>query len=425
MKVTNKALSLLALIAAVGCVACGTSSEDESIDAAAWVGTITTKGNVTTVVNEAGSVWGGEAQLVEELSIGVDTGEDPYMFGPIAGLAATEERIYVADDLAFAVRVYGHDGRHLFDFGREGEGPGEFTHIEGLAVDPDGRVFVQGPARVTVFDLDGNLLDTWSYRAASGSAMTVATDGTLYVPTYWTENDERFLGLIAVAPDGTEVGHVTSPSYDMMQWALIARAGGRTTGATVLYAPRPAWAVLPSKAVVQGISETYRFTVRRADGASLVVERTGDLPPVPPEYAEWFTIQRTDVMQRVQPYWQWNANPVPERKPAFSDFTGDRHGRIWVTRPLGTRTITDCDVDPLGVEGRRAVSCWRDVVGLDVFEAESGRFLGQIEPPYTLSHPVFLNDAILTVHEDEAGTIMDVECDIGYFESEEFTYAES
>ena len=59
-----------------------------------------------------------------------------------------------------------------------------------------------------------------------------------------------------------------------------------------------------------------------------------------------------------------------------------------------------------GVEGRRAVSCWRDVAGLDVFEAESGRFLGQIEPPYTLSHPVFLDDAILTVHEDDAGTIM-------------------
>ena len=36
-----------------------------------WVGTITTEGNVTTVINEAGSVWGGAATLVEEASIGV------------------------------------------------------------------------------------------------------------------------------------------------------------------------------------------------------------------------------------------------------------------------------------------------------------------------------------------------------------------
>ena len=46
-----------------------------------WVGTITTEGNLTTVVNESGSVWGGTATLVEEASIGVETGEDPYMLG--------------------------------------------------------------------------------------------------------------------------------------------------------------------------------------------------------------------------------------------------------------------------------------------------------------------------------------------------------
>ena len=40
----------------------------------AWVGTTTTEGNVTTVVNESGSVWGGTATLVEEASIGVESG---------------------------------------------------------------------------------------------------------------------------------------------------------------------------------------------------------------------------------------------------------------------------------------------------------------------------------------------------------------
>jgi sugar lactone lactonase YvrE len=374
--------------------------------AGTWVGTISTEGGVTTVVNEAGSVWGGPVTLVEDLSIGVETGEEPYMFGPIAGLAATDERIYVADDLGFRIRVYDHDGRHLFDFGREGEGPGEFAHIQDVTVDPDGRVFVLGPARVTVFDLDGQLLDTWSYRSPSSTVMTTAIDGTLYVPGYWVEDDQPVVGLVAVAPDGTEIGRVTALEYDPMPWSLVARAGGRTTGATVLYAPRTVLAVLPSGALVRGISEAYRFTVQRADGTSLIIERAGELPAVPPELAEWYTIQRTDVMRRVQPDWQWTVNPVPAHKPAFTGFAGDRNGRIWVTRALGTETITDCDPDPLGVEGRRAISCWRDVVGLDVFEERTGRLLGQIEPPHALSHPVFLEDAILTAYEDEAGTIM-------------------
>jgi hypothetical protein len=394
-----------AVVFALAVVACSPGAPAGS-SAEAWVGTVTTEDDVTTVINESGSVWGGTPRLIEDLSIGVDAGEDPYMFGPIAGLAATDDRIYVADDLRFAVRVYDQEGRHLFDFGREGEGPGEFDHIEGIAVDPNGRVLVQSRTRVNVFDLDGNLLDTWSYRAAYGPSMTVALDGTVYVPTSWTTGDERFRGLVAVAADGTELGHLSGPLFDMTPWGLIARSGGRTTAATVLYAPGPVWAVLPSKALVQGVSETYRFTVQRADGTSLIVERVIELPAVDPEHAEWFTRQRTEVMRRVQADWEWRVNPVPGTKPAFSGFTGDRHGRIWVTRALGTVPVAECDADPLSVEGRRAVSCWGDVPGVDVFDEESGRFLGQIELQAPLRHPVFLDDAILTVREDAAGTIM-------------------
>ena len=76
-----------------------------------WVGTITTEGNVTTVVNKSGSVWGGEAQLVEEMSIGVDIGEDEYMLGHIANIYATDELLYLTDTQEPSVRVYDTDGR--------------------------------------------------------------------------------------------------------------------------------------------------------------------------------------------------------------------------------------------------------------------------------------------------------------------------
>ena len=71
-------------------VAC-TSPEPEANPDGAWVGTITTEGTVTTVVNESGSVWGGVATLVEEASIGVETGADAYMFGGVTGVYATDE----------------------------------------------------------------------------------------------------------------------------------------------------------------------------------------------------------------------------------------------------------------------------------------------------------------------------------------------
>jgi hypothetical protein len=80
-------------LAAAG--ACG-PRKDSPVGEGAWVGTIATEGSVTTVVNEAGSVWGGTARLVEEASIGVETGADEYMFGNISGLWASEDRIFVS-----------------------------------------------------------------------------------------------------------------------------------------------------------------------------------------------------------------------------------------------------------------------------------------------------------------------------------------
>ena len=65
------AVSVVALVVA----ACVPQESSPGADGT-WVGTITTEGNVTTVINESGSVWGGTARLVEEMSIGVDIGDD-------------------------------------------------------------------------------------------------------------------------------------------------------------------------------------------------------------------------------------------------------------------------------------------------------------------------------------------------------------
>lgn len=62
-----------------------------------WVGATTSAGKVTTVVNESGSMWGGNATLVKETSIGVAAGADEYMFGQVDSVYADEDHIYVVD----------------------------------------------------------------------------------------------------------------------------------------------------------------------------------------------------------------------------------------------------------------------------------------------------------------------------------------
>ena len=144
--INRPASDLLALFAITTLAACS-SSEPADIADGTWVGTITTEGNVTTVVNESGSVWGGTARLIEELSIGVESGADEYMFGRVAGIAVQDDRLYVLDSQVPTVRVFDLNGNYLLDIGQEGQGPGEYERPNAIDVGSEGHLFRsrQGP----------------------------------------------------------------------------------------------------------------------------------------------------------------------------------------------------------------------------------------------------------------------------------------
>lgn len=174
---STKSVMTLALV--VVSLACASESERPD-DSKEWVRSITREGNVTTVVDESGSVWGGTARLVEDLSIGVETGEDAYVFGAISGVAADESRIYVLDSQVPALRVYDHQGVHVLDIGGEGQGPGEFDRLvdvfeidggrylgeleipTGLALNPE--PFVDDGVVVGIFQGDDGTIRVKRYR---------------------------------------------------------------------------------------------------------------------------------------------------------------------------------------------------------------------------------------------------------------------
>lgn len=401
----RQTLLAMPLLFAVGC----SSGTVESELAGAWVGTVTTEGDVTTVVNEMGSVWGGPAELVEDLSIGVEAGEDAYMFGRIVGLDTTDDRVYVADSQRLAIRAYDLDGNHLFDFGREGQGPGEFDRIARLAVDPAGRVLVQGNSRITVFDLDGNLLDTWPHAVAGlDQFLTVGPGGTTYVPSSWSEEGQRRAGFLVVSPNGEELDRITGPQYDDSSWRLEAEGPSGTTSARVRvpYSPRAHWTVTASGALVAGAATAYSFSVTHAD-RELIIERAIPLPEVPAAERDWQVASVRANLRRFQPDWQWEGPSIPERVPAYLVFLPDRYGRIWALRQLGFEPVAECDPDPAGVEDPPARPCHEPIYGFDAFDEEDGRFLGQVRlPGWFRNPPHWAEHALWWAVEDERGTIM-------------------
>jgi hypothetical protein len=378
-----------------------------------WVGTVSTEGDVTTVVNQAGSLWGGPATLAEELSIGVDQGEDAYMFGSVASVWATADRIYVVDARVPVVRVFNHQGTHLMDLGRRGEGPGEFQIPNAVAVLPDGRILVREGRpgqRMNLYAPDGEPVDTWygDPMLGSGYPPTLTHDGTLYTQTIIRSPDDpegRETGMGKAGPDGIEGEPLRFPDFGFEPPLIMVTERWRSN---VPLAPRVDTTMLPSGALVAGLSSQYGFTLLRPDGSKMIVEKYWEPLRASEEELEWRRRQMVASGRRQNESFQWDGAEMPDHHPAFGAFVGDRSGRIWVIRRGAVDKVPGCTEDPLDESVTTLVPCWQLSYTADVFEEETGKFLGTVPLPggVTLQTSFIEGEALYTPVEDAAGTIL-------------------
>ncbi len=398
-----------------------TTGEDRAESDGAWVGTITTEGNVTTVVNESGSVWGGTATLVEEASIGVDAGAEEYMFGAVRGVHATDQHIYVVDFQVPAIRVYDLDGTHLRDLGREGQGPGEYVWPSMITVDDEGRVFVLDfrMRRLNVFTESGESLGAWSAQDVQCCTVASTEDGGLWVRKRLRgieRTDGRLqhaLQQIGPAGDIGEAHLPREPDFDRVEVEADARFGDRVVALPLPFSPDWMWEIGPFGTMIVGASDRYRFEVQRRDGSALAVERYWTPVPVLPNEAAWHTrfFVAMARWETVPEDWTWDGAGMPTSKPAFSGILPAKTGEIWVRRQGLGEQVADCVDNPLQVSPAEAAEapCWRDRMIIDVFDA-TGRFVGDVDVPAGLDvHPssTFVDgDRVVAVIEDDDGTIM-------------------
>jgi len=406
------AVSVLALATA----ACA-PQEDATGSDGTWVGTITTEGNVTTVVNESGSVRGGEALLVEEASIGQEGAGPEYLLGRVRDLATDGQRIFVADTQALVVRVYDLDGAHLMDVGAPGQGPGEFQEAKGIGVGAGGRIFVQDDRgrKIHVFDGQGEYLETWNRQWRSAffdGRFTVGPDGPFIYMTTNPEapRDERVGGMVLVGPEGrtetvVEIPQLESPGASYVRYEVEGVGSGV---APVPFVSQPYWAMGADTTFVSGFADTYQFTIGHPDGSSTVVRRQVDPVPVAPEEFAW---ARDDIVARFRerdPTWTWDGPDAPATKPFFERLFIGSGGRVWVLREMEGEPIQNCARGSEDAVERIERPCWRRPRVFDIFEAD-GRFLTTVEAPSRLRPdiwPVIGGSMLLVAEEDDIGNVV-------------------
>ena len=389
---------LLMPLAATTCTLAGCEVDDDPSAAAPNV-VVETIGDTTVVRTLSGSVWGAEATLVPEVSIGELDGPEEYLFGWIFSIAVDDDRnVYVFDYQAQHVGVFDSAGNHVETLGRKGEGPGELNRAEAIAMLPDGRLAVRNPGnqRIEVFGPEPGRTEQWGYPAGGLHTFTrLYTDmhGRTLVPIvdrsrYPSSRGGLVTQLLVLGPDGTPVDTLAKPSSP-------------STPGFAPFSPRFQWTVHPSGHFLTGMPSEYRIDLARDDGV-LRIERAADPVPVLDDERDYARERLVRSMRERDPDWSWSGPPVPKHKPFFHSLLAGRDGRIWVGVAAEGYPVENEDHDPEDPSSMPVL--WRTPLRFDVFEPD-GMYLGVVAAPdgVSFSNAVFDGDHVWGVTEDDLG----------------------
>jgi len=111
--------------------------------------------------------------------------DSQHFFGPADVAVAADGSFYVADGYGNSrVAKFSPEGKFLLEWGRKGDGPGEFKTVHSVLIGPDGRIYVadRGNSRIQIFQPDGTFVARWkSPELGRPWAMAAGPDGNLYV----------------------------------------------------------------------------------------------------------------------------------------------------------------------------------------------------------------------------------------------------
>ena len=400
--------TLTLTLAAATLAACGTERSSPSAQ------TVEVIGDTTIVRSQGPGVWGAPATLVPEVSIGELEGPDEYLFGTVGSIAVNDDHtVYILDTQAQHIRVFDSTGTYIETLGRRGEGPGELSHAEAIALLPDGRLVVRDPAnmRVQLYGPGPGETDEWGYRASTDYTdepmYTDSRGRTLLVSRDQSRTDFVWQ-LVFLGPDGTPLDTLPQPSIDFEPPTLKAEytTGNSSSSVStpVPFSPTFAWALHPSGHFLTGLSTEYRIELGRDDGV-LRIERDYDPVRVWDDERRFVREMITQEMRNTQPDWSWDGPPIPDHKPPFLQLHPGRDGRIWALAwpQLQFLDLGGDEQDPSGAPaGPMMIPRW---TSYDVFE-EDGAFLGTVQVPEGFSAipvPVFDGDHVWAVSRDELG----------------------
>lgn len=168
---------------------------------------------------------------------------DPMFVGTTDVAFAPDGHVFVSDGYGNArVVEFDANGRFVREWGRPGRGPGEFRLPHGIAVGPDGNVYVadRENGRVERFTRDGRFLGEWTFGDRLYS-IDFGLDGNLYLGHRPAGASGPTEGrILEVNPaTGAILGQIPSPIHFVAAAADHSLFAGMQNGHVAAFRPAP------------------------------------------------------------------------------------------------------------------------------------------------------------------------------------------
>lgn len=348
-----------------------------------------------------GAAWDG-ASVVEELSIGVETGAEEYMFGEIGDMeVGSDGSVFVQQTQPMSIRQYDADGTFVRDVGGEGQGPGEYQYPE-VEILSDGRLAILDlySNRLSLFGRDGEYQSSVSFggRPAGTGSLYVDRDGSVHVrtPGEITGQETEFpYELHEYSLEGDLLGTMPIPSSST-EGADFTLAYERFNPFTVA----TQWTWSPLGYMVVGRNSRYDVELRKDTGTVHLSREVEPAAVNDDEMAEWQAFRQRYIDLNSAAGNEVDGGTIPWQKPFFRELHAAEDGRIWVWRYVAA--VERDDIEPIPEQPERPLLTWREPATWDVFEPD-GTFLGTVVLPADFSARVFRGDRIWGVRMDDNG----------------------
>ncbi len=163
----------------------------------------------------------GEIKILEQTMVIDGNADLDNCFTPVNLSIDSEGKLFILDFISMKILVFSSEGDFLYEFGKPGEGPGEFANLlYHFDIDESGKVYaVNRPNRIEVFQNDGSYCNGIPVDIGQIFDLAVIDTSRIYINRYsWgvgLYNDEEYPAITLIGGNGEVIRQFGSIDIDM------------------------------------------------------------------------------------------------------------------------------------------------------------------------------------------------------------------